>query len=1088
MRKLAAALFCLTCLMALKSQIHAQSYLYATGNPSFSTQIPIENGFINVNNGEIHIEIPLAQHPQRGKLQLNERLIYDSRIWKIISNGGYSWQPVNVPNSMGGWVFSSGLGTNTITHSIDGGQTWCNPGNLIYGYYLSTQYDRWVWADPQGTSHTFYVSTYQYRAETTPPCSSMPSNVSSASGYAADGSGYYIKLSNYTTAVIYDKQGKAYYPMAAGSSPPPNSVLIADANGNYFSSDASGNLIDSLNRTPVLVSTSGNHIYYDVLTYGGARSRYTVTTETINYHTAFGEPAVTETSGSFTAIQSIQLPDGSSYSFTYDSGIAAGNYGELTSVTLPTGGVIQYGYTNFLDSFQNQNRWLHTRIKDGGTTTFTPATISNCSSSAGCQEKMTVTSPTGNDTVYIFSLDKSGVENGSSWISEIDAYQGSAGSGTKLKAVISTYIYGTDFYYRLQAQSLNGGQPNQPTSTQIFYQYPSAQTAITTLSDVGLSTKTEADLVALGADISAIKQWDYYSGSAPSSPTIETDYSYGYAVNGALLPTQVAVKNSSGGLISQTNYGYDETTGTGHAALVTTSGLSNHNTISGARGNLTTVSQQIDPSGATLSTEAAYDDAGTLLTQTDPNGTTTYGHDSTDTFVTITTPPTPSSGVGLATSASYDFSTGLLNSTIDPNGTQAQYRSYDAFGRVGEIDNLDGSSNTVGKHVYTYYSSQDMGADDYQNSSTNASTRTLSDSYGRHSRTAIANGQSSNPWYQQDTCYDANGNVNFQSYSYQGNGWATAKVCSGSGDTYSYDALGRVKTITHADGTSIQYNYNGRATKVTDENGVSRITQVDGLGRPTIVCEISSSPLQGDSPVSCGTDITGYTGYLTNYSYDLANHKTTITQGAQTRVFQTDWLGRTIFTQEPERGTTSYTYAYNSTGLVVTRKRPKANQTNAGVLTTTTTQYDSLGRVVSVNYDDGVTLNKLFSYDTTSRWGSFDYGVSKGRLVLAERWLNDNSVYSGTAFKYDSTGNVINTTQCLPSLCGNVPYNKVIAYTYDWLGNILSAGMAPPSRAFTPTRLQMNWHPSAVPAFHLRFFSGFNMGHMGPQSGNMATA
>ena len=43
---------------------------------------------------------------------------------------------------------------------------------------------------------------------------------------------------------------------------------------------------------------------------------------------------------------------------------------KLTSVTLPSGGVINYTWLNYKDSFQNENRWLQTRVKDGGTTTF----------------------------------------------------------------------------------------------------------------------------------------------------------------------------------------------------------------------------------------------------------------------------------------------------------------------------------------------------------------------------------------------------------------------------------------------------------------------------------------------------------------------------------------------------------------------------------------------------------------------------------------------------------------------------------------------------------------------------------------------
>jgi hypothetical protein len=106
MKKSLATSLCLGLALIAQSRAQAQNYVYATGSPTSSTQIPIENGFINVNNGDIHIEIPLAVHQQRGRLQLNERLVYDSRIWKIALNpstGGNWWQPTNVPNSMGGY-------------------------------------------------------------------------------------------------------------------------------------------------------------------------------------------------------------------------------------------------------------------------------------------------------------------------------------------------------------------------------------------------------------------------------------------------------------------------------------------------------------------------------------------------------------------------------------------------------------------------------------------------------------------------------------------------------------------------------------------------------------------------------------------------------------------------------------------------------------------------------------------------------------------------------------------------------------------------------------------------------------------------
>ena len=73
-------------------------------------------------------------------------------------------------------------------------------------------------------------------------------------------------------------------------------------------------------RTPVIATTSGNQITYSVLTFGGGRVSYVVTTTPITLNTHFGESGVGEESNyTVTAIQSIRLPDGSSYSFAYDN-------------------------------------------------------------------------------------------------------------------------------------------------------------------------------------------------------------------------------------------------------------------------------------------------------------------------------------------------------------------------------------------------------------------------------------------------------------------------------------------------------------------------------------------------------------------------------------------------------------------------------------------------------------------------------------------------------------------------------------------------------------------------------------------------
>lgn len=149
--------FCLT-----SFQVQAQDYMYATGNPNFGVNYPIPGGYINVTNGNVHITIPLGTFKQRGGLPpIKINLEYDSRIWKIIDNGGYSWQPVNVPNSMAGWRLTTGLeqGTTSYEEVPVTGPMVCD-GKLIQTT-LAEDYTRFTWTDGQGTQHIFDATLRQ---------------------------------------------------------------------------------------------------------------------------------------------------------------------------------------------------------------------------------------------------------------------------------------------------------------------------------------------------------------------------------------------------------------------------------------------------------------------------------------------------------------------------------------------------------------------------------------------------------------------------------------------------------------------------------------------------------------------------------------------------------------------------------------------------------------------------------------------------------------------------------------------------------------------------------------------------------------
>ena len=234
----------------------------------------------------------------------------------------------------------------------------------------------------------------------------------------------------------------------------------------------------------------------------------------------------------------------------------------------------------------------------------------------------------------------------------------------------------------------------------------------------------------------------------------------------------------------------------------------------------------------------------------------------------------------------------------------------------------------------------------------------------------------------------------------------------------------------------------GRAEWLKDEAGTQRISQSDALGRITEACEISSNANMPDgsgSPVSCGTDYSG-TGFVTSYAYSLANHTMTVSQGVQSRVFQTDSLGRTVLVKEPEwkNTATTYTYAYNTTGLSIVRSRPKANQSSSTVLTTTTTQLDALGRVVTVTYSDG-TPNKTFVYDAACCWSQGSSATNlKGRLAVMG--AGATTTHTGALFSYDIMGRVLDMWQCAPSTCPTsaAQISRPLYFTYDWLGDIVT--------------------------------------------------
>jgi hypothetical protein len=266
-------------------------------------------GYVNLNSGNLHLEIPIRSVKERNGKTRTTSILYDSSVYRVnqtpCQNGQgctYYWA-VAPPQSQDEWFSSLTLVSDP---SYSGTATFQNENDLC-GTIQVFRNINWQFTDSHGTIHPFPTTLFTQQGGTV-GCADTPS----IQAAATDGSGYWLEVSNYTNATVYDMHGNV------GNS-------SKDTNGNFaiFSSNGVG---DDFGRSIFLPSS------------------FTLNFKTINVWTNFGQPRTTELGPvSGTVLSSLVLPDGRSYSFQYDeAGTPAqpGHYGGLTGITLPTGGQI----------------------------------------------------------------------------------------------------------------------------------------------------------------------------------------------------------------------------------------------------------------------------------------------------------------------------------------------------------------------------------------------------------------------------------------------------------------------------------------------------------------------------------------------------------------------------------------------------------------------------------------------------------------------------------------------------------------------------------------------------------------------------
>jgi RHS repeat-associated protein len=934
---------------------------------------------INLANLNSHIAIPVLHKPGRGT-DFTYDLSYDTSVWYPVTSGGTTaWQ--SVPNW--GWRGQTEVATGyvSLTETISHLSPHCTD-------YI---WSNFVYHDPFGIPHPFYGSV-DYQAGPPYYCDHSGGSINPTS---PDGSGYVLfaiaNSGSGVTLTVTSSSGEITRPPSSAGNAAANST---DRNGNLISTDGNGNFYDTLSSTTPVLTVSGSGTPLSPVTFSytapsGTSASYIAKYAAFTVQTIFGCSGVSEygpTSNNL--VTEIDLPDynqttnpNERYTFTYETtpgDVHSPHYvtGRLASVTLPTGGTISYSYSggnNGINCSDGSAATL-TRTTPDGTWTYAHVKGTGAASTTTVTAPQLSYDPTPNQTVIQFQ----GI-----YETQRKVYQGLSGSGTLLQTVDTCY----------------NGSASPCTATAITL--PIAQIAETVqLDSSGWICKHVASYNSFGLP-TEMDDYDYGSGAPPATPFKKTLISYAALGNNINASQQtVTVQDATGATAAQTQYNYDET------SVTATTGTPQHTTVSGSRGNLTSVKYLVQ--GSTyLSKIYSYYDTGNVRVGTDFGGAqTTYTYGACgNSFPTQQT--TSSGSLLLSNSMSWDCNGGVLTSTSDTNG-QSTGSAYDTFWRVTALTRPDNVQLT-----YQYPTASNLTyvvTTPVQGANSSVSTTTL-DSLGRPIK--ITSSDASQTVYSiSDTQYDSLG----RSYKFSNPYISSAQYWT----TTEFDALGRPTVQILQDGAQATYSYSGRTTTATDPTGKQAKYDYDSSGRIVSVYE---------PDVSNNNSLT----VQTNYTYTPLGQISTVNQGVQSRTYNYDQMGRLTSETTPEAGQVNF--QYNSAGLLAQRTDARNVQTNY--------IYDGLSRLIGQNYNipQGTAVAPM--PNVCDPWGNptpsqnvcyyYDQG---GAPAFASGRLTKVVDTSGSEmYTFDQLGRTIQVSKTIGTTTYNTQYqynlaNEITAATY----------------------------------------------------------
>lgn len=1021
-----AAIVCLFFVLSVSSAY--SQYLYDGNNnlPPFGSFSGSDFDVVSLQNGNLHIRIPILTVTQRGAKPVEYFYVYDTPdfVW--------TYTPPQHNQLSGQWI----VGCCTTTGWILANSTFWNTGSQkslsVMCSAYGTPFTEYTWnvVDPERTKHPLALLT------TTAPCAVQ--HLHSSTLDATD------------TVVNLNSDGTVSSLILKDGTKPINGAL-EDTNGNLITNAGAPKNVenypgaDTLNRYPLVASGSApNPQTWTYTDSNGNTQTWTVTYTTIAVANQCGTNThCFDPTASLTVPQTLQLPTGRTYNFKWNSN----SMGELQEIDLPTGGSISYTYTygcstnpDTTQQIQDCRMRVKTRTvtQNGTSGTWTYQLWPNLPSGFG-----TVTDPYGNDEVHTFTDLGSG--GNSTYETQVQYWNGSSASGaggTVLKTVVNKYASDGG------AQSLAPMVGSTPINVRRIEQD-------ITLED-GSERATQWDYqdtssvwwgTATRMNVTAQRDYDYGAGGI--GPMLrQTKYTYLHTGNQSYINANIVdrvltttVYDGVGNQMAQTTNEYDNYSHSGQTMV--SSGAVQHDanfsTSYTLRGNVTAVKHWRNTDGALLTTTNQYDDAGNLISVIDPLGhKTTY--DFTDSWSNATCAPvgqgkayikTVTNAAGQTTTNTYNSCTGSKASTTDPNSQVTSF-TFDLLGRLTRTTFPDTGqsstcySDTSGSSCYSASTPlSTTHTDKITTSGINRIQVSVYDDLGRLEETKLTSDPDGTTYTR--TSYDLMGRKSQEWNPTRCDPFANPSSCSGESTfgltTYNYDALGRTVKVIPPDGTSSSNfestSYSGRTSTVTDQAGHSRKSQSDGLGRLTSVWEdpaglnyqaIYQYDALGD--MLCVEQHGGVTG--TGCSSPPSSDSTS---PWRVRRFTYNSLSELLTAKNPESGT--ITYAYDNDGELISKLDAR------GI--TATYSYDNLHRNYQKSYSDGTPTAK-YGFDGVAGLASCPPSISVTNAVGRRTAMCDGS--GKTSWSYDPTGRELIEQKAIGTI------TEAVNHTYNLDGSI----------------------------------------------------